>query len=382
MSFMILLLLKNRFIYFYLKKDRYNKKMRKLLGLIGAFALTASASSSIVACSNPAEPTYNTIAAAIQALNLTSYAKKGTSDVNRTVNDIKQDAINVLSTSNYVSGITFVATKLELDPTRIINSKTKLALAENDLKDDAVLSLELTFTYDNKEGVKASSSQLNVTTKTDQAIVDYINGYNFSKFTSKISITVGTDLELFQFLISKEGSLSAIIFMGSFSVFIDKVSFHINTIKKGNAELTQADLNKAGTLGITVNYKYKAIENQSFNFNVNISKIDISEVKVIYPTNLPITLPDTSKNHLTEEAVDKIKTAITTAIQTALAKATDDLITTTDYEVTGIESTVKKGADFTNQTPVTFTIIAKSDSPKFTGKLDKQSIKVTVTDKP
>jgi len=358
--------------------------MRKLLGLLGVFVLTASAASPMMACSIPAsESTYETVEDAIKALKLISYAINGTKDVDKVAADIRQDAINILLTNNYALGVTFGEIdkdKLILDKTKVINNSTKAALKPDDLVSDTVLSLELAFTYVGKD-VEAASSTLDITTKSDQEIDNYISGYDFNKDLLKsppapVRLTVAN----FQGVI-KNWLLSPSTF-GSFSTFINTASFIINSddIKKGNVDLSQDDLNKPGTLGITVNYKYAEIDKQSISFNVNI-KIYISKATVTYE-ELTIPLPDKTKAKLSELAVTTIKTAITTAIQTVLAKATDDLITTTDYEVTGIETIVKKGADFTNQTPVTFTIIVKSDSPKFTGKLDKQTIKVTVTDKP
>jgi len=357
--------------------------MRKLLGLMGAFALTASVSSPMVACSSPSEPTYETVEDAIKVLNLTSYAKTATTTVKDIASGIIQDAINILATNNYSSVVAFDRTdadKLILDPIKVINNSTKEALKTDDLVSDTVLPLKVTFTYDGKD-VEAASSTLNVTTKTVQEIVNFINGYNFNKFWSKSPLPLGITVNVFQK--NMKNLLLSSFFYGSFWTFINTKSFIINTddVKKGDVALSQDDLNKLGTIGITVNYKYGEIDQERISFNVNI-KIDISKAKVTYE-ELPITLPDISKNNLTEAAVDKIKTAITKAIQAALTKVkVPDLstIATTDYTVSGIESTVKKGADFTNQITVTFTIIAKSDSAKFGDKLVDQKIKITVSD--
>jgi len=353
--------------------------MKTLLGLIGAFSLTVTTvNPSMAAYSSPTvEPTYQTVIAAIKALNLTSYAMNGTTSVNYVKFYILWDAATALSSNNYEPGVK-IDHSLEID--KIININTNKVLVQGDLVSDTVLPLKVTFTY-NGESTEAASSTLNVTTKTDQAIVDYINGYNFSKVMTKTPIPVGTSVAD---LIKKDWILRI---MGSFSGLIDDTSFKINSIKNGNAELKQEDLNKVGTLDLTFNYQYQAINNQNISFKVNISKIDISELVVTQYPDLPITLPDRSKNNLSLKAVTTIKKAITDQIQTALVWATfsekvidfEVSITTTDYEVTGIETTVQEGADFSSPKEIIYNIIAKSDSFQFTGKLENQKITVKVT---
>jgi len=251
--------------------------MKKLLRLIGTFVLIPSAVNPMMACAN-SEPTYYDVKNAINSLNLVSYAKQGdTTNIQTIIDNIENDASIALAIKNYGPDVVFDKTKLTLLANNVTIPETSAPLTVDNLKDDDILSLTVIFNYKSVETVtttvNVASSILNVTTKSERDIVNYINNYNFSKFTPKLLlIPVGKTVPEFTEIIQKW--LVSSDALGSFSTFITE-PFTIDSTKKGNGNdaLSQEDLNKPGTLGITINYKYGAIKKeQSITLNITISE--------------------------------------------------------------------------------------------------------------
>lgn len=68
--------------------------MKKILSIIGAVAVSSTATTSVVACDNkPSNPksTYDSIEDAIKSLDFISYSKVGTTDLASLAENITQD---------------------------------------------------------------------------------------------------------------------------------------------------------------------------------------------------------------------------------------------------------------------------------------------------
>lgn len=251
-------------------------------------------------------------------------------------------------------------------------------ITQDDFKTDTVLQLNVSVTIgDSSTKIKPKSWTLNVTTKTDQQVIDYINNFNFTNFLKKVAIAKDATINDFKTQLKQFTQLSSSF---GFS-FINPANITINKIFKGTTttEITDNDLKTIGNLNVTVNYKYGSVTaEQKINFTFPI-KIYISS-KTFTFTAQNIQLATGSVNtSLIAADVTQIINAINTEIHKQLVSAFP-IITTTDYVLKRIENTVKIGGNLSvANTSIVFDINANENSTNFFGISNSQEIKVTIT---
>lgn len=245
--------------------------MKKILSIIGAVAVSSTATTSVVACdnkpSNPT-PTYNSIEDAIKTLDLISYSKVGATNLVSLAENITQDINCSLLQINFKEGVN-LETPITIDQNDILIGTKKITL--DDLKTDTVLQLNVSIKIgDSSTKIKAKSWTLNVTTKTDQQVIDYINKINFAIFSKNVPIAKDSTIDKLKTQLPQ-----AIIFSaGTFGIsFISPNNITINKIFKNTTttEITDDDLKTVGILNITANYKYgSVIVEQKINNTIKV----------------------------------------------------------------------------------------------------------------
>lgn len=129
-------------------------------------------------------------------------------------------------------------------------------ITQDDLKTDTVLQLNVSVTIgDSSTKIKPKSWTLNVTTKTDQQVIDYINNFHFTNFLKKVAIAKDATINDFKTQLKQFTQLSSSF---GFSFINNPANITINKIFKGTTttEITDNDLKTIGNLNVTVNYKY------------------------------------------------------------------------------------------------------------------------------
>lgn len=355
--------------------------MKKILSLIATLAVGAPAITSVVACKNEdnSKITYSSVTDAIKAVNVNSYHKTGNVDLDMLANSILGDAVLLLMQNKFKAGVVFNPLALKLNKDDILIGTRKIN--SDDLNVNKILQLNVSFTYaSNTTKIKANSSILNVITKTPQQVVDYINHFDFTNLNKIGAVEKGISVDdlknAFSFGIKNE--------LGSFGYsFINNTDITINKIFKGKTtiELVDADLATLSNLNITVVYKYNLItDEQKINFTVPIKILVHDGPKGINFDQQTIKLPaGSSHDKLIAADVTEITNAITTEVQKQLIVKFPD-ITTTDYFVTGIDDTIKVGANLSKPaTDVIFSILVKPSSTNYFGFILNQTIQVTIT---
>lgn len=145
---------------------------------------------------------------------------------------------------NFKEGVNLEAA-ITIDQNDILIGTKKIT--QDDLKTDTVLQLNVSVTIgDSNTKIKAKSWTLNVTTKTDQQVIDYINKSNFTNFFKKIPIAKDITIDklktqLTQVMVYGSGTFG--------SSFINSDNITINKIFKDTTttEITDDDLKTIGT---------------------------------------------------------------------------------------------------------------------------------------
>lgn len=351
--------------------------MKKILALIGLVAVSAPTTLSVVACSHEhsLQPTnYSNIADAIRSLNVQTFARVD-SKIDEVNSDIGSDIIIDLIKLKFDNSVNFVQdlVKGNFDIKKIINTKTNNILIDKDLKNPGQLKLKVIVTYQNQD-ITLNSSILNISSaKTDQEISDYIQKYDFSSLlqNSNFSPFIGVSLNN----VKKYGSVFMGSLLGSYgSSYLKEDSFSIESLKKDDGQdITQNDLNTIATLNLTVAYKYNTVKS-TVNVKVSLTKLDLNKVPNI---NNELDVHNvTNPKSLTSADVIIIIKAIKDWFNN-ITLTLYDKIFINEFNITGIEKTVKVGANFEYVKAVNFIVAANQDSKFFSGKTE-QNLNISV----
>lgn len=98
--------------------------MKKILSIIGAVAVSSTATTSVVACDNKGgnptpQPTYDSVEDAIKSLNLISYSKVGSTNLSDLSQSIVFDIYESLMQVNFKEGVKFEV-PIGIDPNDIL----------------------------------------------------------------------------------------------------------------------------------------------------------------------------------------------------------------------------------------------------------------------
>lgn len=170
--------------------------------------------------------------------------------------------------------------------------------------------------------------------------------------------------------------------MGSYVVYISdpENDLIINSIKKGNDNVTQNDLNTIGDLNLTIICQYKGLGDITLNIKLTNNKLDISLLTSIIFRPVSVDLDTATNNSLTSNDVTKITESIKNEISEDISKIQNNFPKEgTNYTISGIGDTVKVGADFSTPQTITFNINSVPESKFMTGSLNNLKIKVTAT---
>lgn len=145
---------------------------------------------------------------------MTSYSKAGTNDLNILLASLQQDIDLSLMQINFKEDVK-LGTSFKIDLNYILIGTKKIT--QYDLKTDTVLQLNVSLTIgDSTTKIKPKSWNLNVTTKTDQQIIDYINSINFTKIKNFAVIAKDSTIDNFKKLVTQIMAFTAGSFGFSF----------------------------------------------------------------------------------------------------------------------------------------------------------------------